>query len=72
MDNSIGGIRRGWEEIKNGYAKIFNSKVQVYVEFYDYSIHSTENMFFAAGRERGYFKSMEMRYPWQLELQEYL
>lgn len=63
MDNPIGGIRRGWEEIKNGYAKIFNGKVQVYVEFYDYSIHSAENMFFAAGRERGYFKINEIEIP---------
>ncbi|CCG53606.1 Protein of unknown function [Flavobacterium indicum GPTSA100-9 = DSM 17447] len=57
MDNPIGGIRRGWEEIGNGYHKIFNGKAQVYVEFYDYSIHKTSNMFFATGRERGYFKT---------------
>ena len=63
MDNPIGGIRRGWEEIKNGYAKIFSGKVQVHVEFYDYSIHSTENMFFAVGRERGYFKINEIEIP---------
>jgi hypothetical protein len=63
MDNPIGGIRRGWDEIKNGYAKIFNGKVQVQVEFYDYTIHSTENMFFAVGRERGYFKSNEIEIP---------
>lgn len=25
----------------------------MYVEFYDYSIYSSETMFFAAGRERG-------------------
>ena len=60
MDNPIGGIRRGWEEIKKGYAKIFSGKVQVQVEFYDYTIHSTENMFFAVGRERGYFKNNDI------------
>jgi len=60
MDNPIGGIRRGWEEIKNGYLKIFSGKAQVHVEFYDYTIHSSENMFFAVGRERGYFKINEI------------
>ncbi len=60
MDNPIGGIRRGWEEIGNGYKKIFNGNAKVYVEFYDFSIHKTENMFFATGRERGYFKTEEI------------
>lgn len=59
MDNPIGGIRRGWDEIKAGYNKIFNGKAQVYVEFYDYTIHKTDTMFFATGRERGYFKTEE-------------
>ncbi len=59
MDNPIGGIRRGWEEISNGYDKIFNGNAEVYVEFYDYSIHKTADMFFATGRERGYFKTEE-------------
>lgn len=57
MDNPIGGIRRGWEEIGNGYNKIFKGKAKVHVEFYDFSIHKTENMFFATGRERGYFRT---------------
>lgn len=60
MDNPIGGIRRGWEEIGNGYNKIFNGKAKVYVEFYDFSIHKTKNMFFATGRERGYFQTEEI------------
>jgi hypothetical protein len=63
MDNPIGGIRCGWDEIKMGYDKIFNGKAKVYVEFYDFSIHKTENMFFATGRERGYFKTNEIEIP---------
>lgn len=63
MDNPIGGIRRGWDEIENGYNKIFNGKAQVYVEFYDYTIHKTDSMFFATGRERGYFKTEETEIP---------
>lgn len=56
MDNPIGGIRRGWEEIESGYDKIFNGKAKVFVEFFDYSIHKTDDMFFATGKEKGCFK----------------
>ena len=59
MDNPIGGIRRGWTEIQSGYDRIFNGKAKVYVEFYDYTIHITADMFFATGRERGTFKTEE-------------
>lgn len=57
MNNPLGGIMRGWKEIESTYDKIFNGKARVYVEFYDYTIHKTENMFFATGRERGFFKT---------------
>lgn len=63
MDNPIGGIRRGWDEIKGGYVKIFSGKAKVYVEFYDYSIHSSGNMLFATGRERGYFRNKGIEIP---------
>lgn len=54
MSNPLGGIKRGWSEIKEVYNKIFRGPAEVYVEFYDYSMHSTENMFLVAGREKGY------------------
>ena len=38
MDNPLGGIKRGWEEIKEIYTRIFSGKVLVYVEYYDYTI----------------------------------
>ncbi len=56
MDNPIGGIRRGWAEIEAGYARIFGGAAQVYVEFYDYSLHVAGEMFLAVGRERGHFR----------------
>ena len=56
MSNPLGGIKRGWKEIEEVYKKIFSGPATVYVEFYDYSIHVTETMFFAAGRERGLLK----------------
>lgn len=56
MNNPVGGIMRGWNNIENVYNKIFNGKVKVYVEFYDFTIHSTDNMFLVTGRERGFFE----------------
>ncbi len=54
MDNPLGSILRGWENIQEVYKKIFFGKAEVYVEFYDYSIYKQGDIFFAAGRERGY------------------
>lgn len=56
MDNPLGGIKRGWTEIKQVYDKLFNGPAKVYVEYYDYTIHETAGMFYAVGRERGYFR----------------
>ena len=53
MSNPLGGLKRGWNEISKVYKNIFNGPANVYVEFYDYSIHTAENMFIAVGRERG-------------------
>lgn len=54
MDNPLGGIKRGWEEIKTIYSRIFTGQTKVYVEFYDYTIVSMDGGFVAIGRERGY------------------
>jgi len=54
MDNPLGGIKRGWFEIQPVYEAIFNGPAEVYVEYYDYTIHETTEMFYAVGRERGY------------------
>ncbi len=56
MDNPLGGIKRGWEDIREVYEKIFNGPADVYVEYYDYTIHESTDIFYAVGRERGYFK----------------
>jgi ketosteroid isomerase-like protein len=57
MDNPLGGIKRGWEEIGPVYKRLFNGPANVYVECFDYTIHETAEMFYAVGRERGYFRS---------------
>jgi hypothetical protein len=56
MSNPLGGIKRGWESIREVYERLFNGKASVYVEFYEYSIHYSDTMFIAVGRERGYFQ----------------
>jgi limonene-1,2-epoxide hydrolase len=56
MDNPLGGIKRGREEIMAVYERIFTSPVTVRVEFFDYTIHESVEMFYAVGRERGYFR----------------
>jgi len=53
MDNPLGGIKRGWSEIKSVYERIFNGQAKVYVEFYDFTIVDLEGGFVAVGRERG-------------------
>ena len=57
MDNPLGGIKRGWSEIQPVYARIFEGPAQVYVEYYDYTLHETAEMFYTVGRERGYFRT---------------
>lgn len=56
MANPLGGVRRGWPAIREVYEKIFLGPALVYVEFYDYTLHQSENLFYAVGRERGYFE----------------
>ena len=57
MSNPLGGVKRGWESIREVYDRIFNGKARVYVEFYDYTIHRAGVMFCAVGRERGYLQT---------------
>lgn len=59
MDNPVGGIKRGWKEIKSVYEQIFSSPARVRVEFYDYSLHRAADIFYVVGRERGELKAGE-------------
>lgn len=53
LDNPLGGIRRGWPEIREVYRRLFTSSAVVRVEFFDYTLHSGADLFYAVGRERG-------------------
>jgi ketosteroid isomerase-like protein len=56
MDNPVGGIKRGWAEIRSVYETIFGGPGIVQVEFYDYTLHIQGDVFWAIGRERGTFE----------------
>jgi ketosteroid isomerase-like protein len=56
MDNPVGGIKRGWAEIRSVYETIFGGPGMVQVEFYDYTLHIQGDVFWAIGRERGTFE----------------
>ena len=56
MNNPLVGVKRGWEEIKQFYKNNFICKAKVYMEFHDYTIDETKEMFYTVGRERGYFQ----------------
>ncbi len=56
LNNPLGGIRRGWAEIEPLYSRLFNGTGRVKVVFFDYTIHLSDDLFCAAGRERGTFE----------------
>ncbi|MGB7437346.1 MAG: nuclear transport factor 2 family protein [Candidatus Acidiferrum sp.] len=57
MNNPIGGIKRGWPEIRQVYERLFAGPARVTVEFYNYSLHVSGDTFYAVGRERGRFEN---------------
>lgn len=57
MDNPLGGIRRGWEEIRTVYERLFAGAGEYWFEFYDYSYHEAGELFYVVGRERGEYRS---------------
>jgi ketosteroid isomerase-like protein len=49
----MGGIKRGWSEIRSVYESLFATPNKFHFEFYDYSLLSFSEIFLAIGRERG-------------------
>jgi hypothetical protein len=64
MDNPLGGIARGWQAIRAVYERLFTGLARVSVEFYDYTIHSTPDLFYAVGRERGTLQGVRSMPSW--------
>jgi hypothetical protein len=61
MNNPLGGIKRGWPDIASVYRTIFSSPAEVHVEFVDYTLHETSDLFYAVGRERGWYQTASGR-----------
>jgi SnoaL-like domain len=57
MDNLLGGIKRGWPEIRRVYETLFSGPARVTVEFYNYTLHLAGDTFYAVGCERGRYES---------------
>jgi hypothetical protein len=53
MDNPIGGIRRGWPAIREGYEKLFNGPAKVRVTFHDFTSDGGDDWHLFVGREKG-------------------
>ena len=53
MANPLGGIKRGWPEIREVYRRIFEGRATVSVEFHDYTLTVADDVFWTVGRERG-------------------
>ena len=53
LNNPLGGILRGYEDIAKLYGRVFTGSASVWVEFSDIVEFETENMLVFAGRERG-------------------
>lgn len=53
MDNPLGGIRRGWAEIRCVYQRLFTGSARVQVAFHGYTLRQFGETFIAVGRERG-------------------
>lgn len=56
MDNPIGGIRRGWPAIAEGYRRLFDGPVKVYVAFHDFTSQGGADWHLFVGRERGSYE----------------
>jgi len=61
MDNPVGGIKRGWAEIRAVYERLFSHAEPFWFEFYDYSLHEAGDVFYVVGRERGEYASTQKR-----------
>lgn len=55
MDNPIGGIRRGWPAIRDGYRTLFEGPARVQVAFHDFTENGGADWHLFVGRERGTF-----------------
>ncbi len=63
MSNPLGGIKRGWPEIRELYERIFTGPAEVYVEYTDYRVFQSGDFFQSVGREQGTFRLGDVEVP---------
>ena len=63
LNNPLGGIMRGLDDIGTLYERIFGGPAQVWVEFYDIVEYVGQDTVVFAGRERGEFTHDERTIP---------
>jgi ketosteroid isomerase-like protein len=56
IHSPLGGMKRGWPEIRCIYDRLFSGPARISVEFHNYSLHVCGDIFYAVGRERGRFE----------------
>ena len=61
QDNPIGGIRRGWPAIREGYAKLFGGPAIVRVAFHDFVAQGNNDYHLFVGREKGFCETPAVR-----------
>ncbi len=49
----LGGIRHGWNDIRQVYERIFRAAATVNIEFHDFTLHEIGDVFYAVGNEEG-------------------
>jgi ketosteroid isomerase-like protein len=57
INSPLDGSKRGWQEIRRVYERIFSGPARITVEFYNYTLHVAGDIFYAIGRERGRYES---------------
>jgi hypothetical protein len=61
MDNPIGGIRRGWPAIRDGYAKLFSGPATLRATFQDFSAQGNDDYHLFVGREKVWCETPAVR-----------
>ena len=57
MDSPLGGMRRGWLAIREGYSKLFNGPATVQVTLHDFISQGGSDWSLFVGRENGICKT---------------
>lgn len=57
MYHPLGGIRRGWEEIREIYEQMFSGPAGMMVDYQDFTLQRFNNTFLTVGVERGLLRT---------------